>query len=107
MDARLAHEVAAALRLSVRTAADRIAHELGLNQRHAFTTKQYRLFITGQGVGGKLAAAKLVDASVRILTNTTGTPLFAKVNGIVRFQNKGQQGRFVNVDPAELTSVPV
>ena len=33
--------------------------------------------------------------------------LFAKVNGIVRFQDKGQHGRFVNVDPADLTSVPV
>jgi large subunit ribosomal protein L27 len=33
--------------------------------------------------------------------------LFAKVNGVVRFQDKGQHGRFVNVDPAELTSVPV
>ena len=33
--------------------------------------------------------------------------LFAKVNGIVRFQDKGQHGRFVNVEPAELTSVPV
>ncbi|MGH9597789.1 MAG: 50S ribosomal protein L27, partial [Edaphobacter sp.] len=32
--------------------------------------------------------------------------LFAKVNGIVHFQDKGQHGRFVNVDPAELTSVP-
>ncbi|HXC94119.1 MAG TPA: 50S ribosomal protein L27 [Edaphobacter sp.] len=31
--------------------------------------------------------------------------LFAKVSGIVRFQDKGQHGRFVNVDPAELTSV--
>ena len=30
--------------------------------------------------------------------------LFAKVDGIVRFQDKGQHGRFVNVDPAELTS---
>ncbi len=32
--------------------------------------------------------------------------LFAKVDGIVRFQDRGQHGRFVNVDPAELTSVP-
>ena len=31
--------------------------------------------------------------------------LFAKVDGIVRFQDKGQHGRFVNVDPAELTSI--
>ena len=78
------------------TAADRIAHELGLNKRHAFTTKQYRLFITGQGVGGKLAAAKLVDASVRILTNTTGTPLFAKVNGKLKPIVVGSYGLMVN-----------
>ncbi len=31
--------------------------------------------------------------------------LFAKVDGIVRFQDRGQQGRFVNVDPAEVTAV--
>jgi large subunit ribosomal protein L27 len=32
--------------------------------------------------------------------------LFAKVTGVVRFQDRGRQGRFVNVDPAEVTSVP-
>ena len=78
------------------TAADRIAHELGLNKRHAFTAKQYRLFITGQGVDGNLAAAKLVDASVRILTNTTGTPLFAKVNGKLTPIVVGSYGLMVN-----------
>ena len=31
--------------------------------------------------------------------------LFAKVSGVVRFQDRGQQGRFVNVDPAEVTAV--
>ena len=31
--------------------------------------------------------------------------LFAKISGIVRFQNKGQGGRFVNIDPAEVTAV--
>ncbi len=31
--------------------------------------------------------------------------LFSKVDGIVRFQDKGQHGRFVNVDPAELIFV--
>ena len=31
--------------------------------------------------------------------------LFAKVSGVVRFRDRGQQGRFVNVDPAEVTSV--
>ena len=32
--------------------------------------------------------------------------LFAKVSGVVRFQDRGQHGRFVSVDPAEITSVP-
>ena len=31
--------------------------------------------------------------------------LFAKVSGIVQFQNRGQHGRFVNVEPAEVTAV--
>ena len=31
--------------------------------------------------------------------------LFAKVSGVVRFQDRGQQGRFVCVDPAEVTAV--
>ena len=32
--------------------------------------------------------------------------LFALVSGIVRFQDRGQKGRFVLVDPAEITAVP-
>ena len=32
--------------------------------------------------------------------------LFAKVSGIVKFQNKGQQGRFVSIIAAEVTSIP-
>jgi large subunit ribosomal protein L27 len=32
--------------------------------------------------------------------------LFAKVSGVVRFQDRGQFGRFVAVDPAEVTAVP-
>ena len=32
--------------------------------------------------------------------------LFAKVSGIVKFQDKGQQGRFVSIIAAEVTSVP-
>ena len=31
--------------------------------------------------------------------------LFAKISGVVRFQDRGQFGRFVLVDPAEVTSV--
>ncbi len=32
--------------------------------------------------------------------------LFAKVSGVVRFQDRGQHGRFVSIEPAEVTSVP-
>jgi large subunit ribosomal protein L27 len=32
--------------------------------------------------------------------------LFALVSGIVRFQDRGQRGRFVLVDPAEVMAVP-
>ena len=32
--------------------------------------------------------------------------LFAKVSGVVKFQDRGQHGRFVSIDPAEVTSVP-
>ena len=32
--------------------------------------------------------------------------LFAKASGVVRFQDRGQHGRFVTVDPAEVTTVP-
>ncbi len=58
--------------------ADRIARKLGLNKQQAFTAKQYALFISGKGVGGDPAAAKLVDESVRLFTNTTGRPLYVK-----------------------------
>ena len=32
--------------------------------------------------------------------------LFAKVSGVVRYQDRGQHGRFVAVDPAEVSTVP-
>ena len=32
--------------------------------------------------------------------------LFAKVSGVVRFRDRGQKGRFVIVDPAEVMAVP-
>jgi hypothetical protein len=77
-------------------AADRIARHLGLNKRQAFTAKQYRLFITGKGVGGDPAAAKLVDESVRLFTNTTGNPLYVKINGKVTPIVLGSYGLMVN-----------
>jgi hypothetical protein len=77
-------------------AADRIARKLGLDKRQTFTAKQYALFITGKGVGGQTAPAKLVDESVRILTNTTGNPLYTKVDGKVTPTVLGSYGLFVN-----------
>ncbi len=77
-------------------AAARIARELGLNKRDAFTAKQYKLFVSGRGVGGEPTPAKLVDASVRILTNTTGNPTYATVNGKVTPIVLGSYGLMVN-----------
>jgi len=77
-------------------AADRIARKLGLNKRHAFTAKQYALFISGKGVGGNRRSARLVDKSVRIFTNTTGRPLYADVNGKLTSIVLSSYGLFVN-----------
>lgn len=77
-------------------AADRIARKLGLDKRHAFTPKQYRLFISGRGIGGDPAAAKLVDESVRLFTNTTGRPTFAHVDGQVTPIVLGSYGLMVS-----------
>jgi hypothetical protein len=77
-------------------AANRIARELGLHKQDVFTAKQYALFISGGGVGGEKGPAKLVDESVRILTNTTGTPLYVKIDGKVTPTVLGSYGLFVN-----------
>ena len=76
--------------------ADRIARKLGLKKAHAFTPKQYALFISGKGVGGNKTDAALVDASVRIFTNTTGRPLYANVDGKVTPTVLSSYGLFVN-----------
>ena len=79
-------------------AADRIARKLGLDKARAFTPKQYALFISGKGVGGNKKDAELVDASVRIFTNTTGRPLYAKVDGKRTPTVLSSYGLFVNPD---------
>lgn len=61
--------------------ADEIAKKIGLKKSNVFTKKQYRLFVTGRGKGGDRSSAKLVDQSVRILTNTVGRPLYSKIHG--------------------------
>ena len=59
----------------------RIAARIGLDKEDAFTPEQFKKFVAGKGVGGDKASAKLVDQSVRILTNTVGRPLVSTING--------------------------
>ncbi len=77
-------------------AADQIATGLGLSKAHTFTKQQYLEFVTGKGVGGNFADAKLVDESVRILTNTIGRPLYSNVNGHITPSVLASYGLFVN-----------
>src|SRR5262245_16015735 len=78
--------------------ADRIARSIGLHKAHVFTEEQYIEFITGKGVGGDPDQAKVIDASVRILTNTVGRPLYSNVNGQLTPTVLASYGLFVNED---------
>jgi hypothetical protein len=60
--------------------ADFIAQKLGLRKSRTLTEKQFLEFITGKGNLGDPDAAKIVDESVRILTNTIGRPLACEVS---------------------------
>lgn len=79
-------------------AARKIARKLGLRKAHTFTKEQYLKFTTGRGVGGNRADAKLVDESVRIITNTTGRPLYSVVDGILTPTVLASYGLFVNLN---------
>ncbi|MFL5863779.1 MAG: hypothetical protein ACJ780_23905 [Solirubrobacteraceae bacterium] len=76
--------------------ANRLARELGLDHRHVFTAEQYRLLVSGKGNGGDQAYARLVRASIRILTNTKGSPQFVRVNGKLTPVVLGSYGLTVN-----------
>ena len=72
-----------------------------------------------QRLGVKRFGGEVVPGG-SILVRQRGTPLkpglnvgrgkddtlFAKVSGVVKFQDKGQQGRFVSIIAAEVTAVP-
>ena len=78
------------------TKADRLARAIGLDTTKVFTPKQFALLVSGKGKGGQTGPAKVVDASVRILTNTTGRPLYSKVNGVLTPTVLASYGLFVN-----------
>lgn len=80
------------------TKADKIAKSLGLDKNLCFTEEQYLAFITGQGVdgSGNPEDAKLVDESVKLLTNTCGNPLIRIIDGEVTQIILGSYGLIVN-----------
>ncbi|MEU6558067.1 hypothetical protein ABZ889_00210 [Nocardia nova] len=61
--------------------AERIAAQIGLGPADALSDQQYQDLSTGGGVGGDRNAADVINACVRILTNTVGRPLYSDVNG--------------------------
>lgn len=77
-------------------AADAIAVQTGLSRADVLTDRQYRALVTGGGVGGSRQAARMVDASAWILTNTVGRPLFSTVNGRVTPSVLASYGLYVN-----------
>jgi hypothetical protein len=78
--------------------ADQIAISLGLDKNLCFTKEQYLAFITGQGAdgSGNPEDAKLVDESVKLLTNTCGNPLIRIIDGEVTQIILGSYGLIVN-----------
>jgi len=76
--------------------AERIAAAIGLDKSDAFSPRQFRLFVSGKGKGGQPASAKLVDQSVRILTNTRNRPLWSNVNGVLTPTVLASYGLMVN-----------
>ncbi|SEG44713.1 LSU ribosomal protein L27P [Bryocella elongata] len=72
-----------------------------------------------QRLGVKKFSGEVVSGG-SILVRQRGTPLkagknvgrgsddtlFAKVSGVVKFQDRGQHGRFVHIEAAEVMSVP-
>ena len=70
-----------------------------------------------QRLGVKRFSGQLVTGG-SILVRQRGTPLkpgvnvgrgkddtlFAKIDGVVRFQDRGQHGRFVSIDPVEVVA---
>lgn len=75
-----------------------IAKGLGLRPSDSFTQQQYEEFISGGGRRGDPSAAKLVDQSVLILTNTIGRPLISNVNGVPTPTVLASYGLFVTRD---------
>jgi large subunit ribosomal protein L27 len=91
-----------------------MAHKKGLgSSRNGRDSNAQRLGV--KSFGGQLVSGGTIIIRQRGTRIKPGTnvgrgkddTLFAKVSGVVKFQDKGQQGRFVSIIAAEVTSVPV
>ena len=89
-----------------------MAHKKGLgSSKNGRDSNAQRLGVKvfgGQVVPGGSSIVRQRGTKLKPGTNVgrgKDDTLFAKVSGVVRFQDRGQHGRFVNVDPAEVTSV--
>jgi large subunit ribosomal protein L27 len=85
-----------------------MAHKKGVgSSRNGRDSNAQRLGV--KAFGGQLVTAGSIIIRQRGTRFKMGTnvgmgtdhTLFAKVDGTVRFQDKGQQGRFIHVDPVE------
>jgi len=79
-----------------RRAADRIARGIGLDPSKVLTPRQRALLMSGKGVGGQRGPAKLIDTSMRILTNSWGRPLVSNCDGVPTRTVLGSYGLSVN-----------
>ncbi len=77
-------------------AADAIAGQIGLTSADALSEQQYRDLVSGGGVGGNRADAEVIDACIRILTNTNGRPLHSDVAGRPTPSVLASYGLYVN-----------
>ena len=78
--------------------ADDIARQIGLSPADALSEQQARDLTSGGGVGGSREAADIIDASVDILVNTPGHPLYSDVNGVSTPSVLGSYGLYVTPD---------
>ncbi|SDD22587.1 hypothetical protein [Rhodococcus tukisamuensis] len=76
--------------------ADEIAAQIGLNRADALSEQQYRDLVTGAGVGGSRDAAEMIEASILILTNTNGRPLYSNADGHPTPSVLASYGLYVN-----------
>jgi len=75
-----------------------IASKLGLKKSDSLSDINYIKLISGKGIGGNMSDAKLIDESVKILTNVKTRPIFSDIDGVIMPTVLASYGLFVNKD---------